>query len=62
VTIVICEGCREVVVPGAPGVVRAAELVPVPTFGKPNEVLEGLHVHFHEECFVGEPYYRRVEA
>lgn len=58
--LVVFETCREVVIPGAPGIVEGAKLVPVPNFGNANEVIEGLHAHFHVGCFPGEPYYRYV--
>ena len=44
----------------APDTVRAVELVPVPGFGAPNDVAEGLNVLFHEACFPGLPRYKRV--
>jgi hypothetical protein len=49
--IYVCERCREPVVPADPDVVRAVELVPVPTFGAPDDVAEGMGVLFHRVCF-----------
>jgi hypothetical protein len=56
----ICEGYRREIDPEAPDTVKAVQLVPAPTFGKPNDVLEGLRVLFYEGCFVGPPLYKRA--
>jgi hypothetical protein len=57
----ICETCREQVRPKSESdIVYAAELVPTGTFGKPNDVSEGMGVFFHESCYpIGSPTYRR---
>jgi hypothetical protein len=56
----ICEWCREEIDPEASDTLKAVELVPVPTFGKPNDVAEGLGVLFHKDCFHGLPGYKLV--
>lgn len=56
----ICAGYRVEIDPEAPDTVKAVELVPVPGFGAPNDVAEGLGALFHEDCFPGLPRYKRV--
>ena len=57
-TIHICEGCRQILEPDDPGVVRAFEQKDVSGFGR-REVIDGLGVYFHERCFPhGDPAYR----
>jgi hypothetical protein len=57
-TVHICEGCREIVEPADPSVVRALEQKDVSGFGRP-ETIDGLGVYFHEACFPdGHPAYR----
>ena len=52
----ICETCREQVRPKSePGIAYAVELVPVPSFGAPNDVAEGMGVFFHERCYPASP-------
>lgn len=51
-TVHICEGCREVVDPDAPGVVKAYEQSEVSTFpAEGREFIDGLGVYFHENCY-----------
>lgn len=57
----ICEACRETIVPGAPGVVKAFRQVDVTGFGQQREMADGLGVLFHEECYPhGSTAYRRA--
>jgi hypothetical protein len=56
----VCGGCGEEIDPEAPDTIKAVELVPVPAFGAPNDVAEGLGALFHEDCFPGLPRYKRV--
>lgn len=45
---VICEACRQEVVPGSPDVVRAAEVIHEQSYGgEPAEVTDGRIVYFH---------------
>jgi hypothetical protein len=53
-------GCEQPIDADAPDTIRAVELVPVPTMGKPNQVAEGMPALFHDVCFPGAPRYKRV--
>ncbi len=56
----ICERCRERVEPGAPGVVRARELIRTRDLTG-DDVIEGQGIFFHEGHYpVNSRRYRRV--
>jgi hypothetical protein len=50
-TFCICEVCREKVDPADPGVLRAVEVIEVPTLGATDQRIRGLTVFFHREHY-----------
>jgi hypothetical protein len=62
-TVSICEGCRDIVDPLDDSIVRAVEQVAVEAFGDNGpEVLDGLGVYFHQDCFPEGSLAYRVNA
>lgn len=56
----VCPGCGEPISPEEHGVIEAVEVVATPTFGSPDETVDGMRALFHPACFAEtDPGYRR---
>jgi hypothetical protein len=57
----ICDGCHQPIDVNARDTVDAVAIKDVGNFVNPHEIAEGFRAWFHAACYIGEPYYRRVE-